>query len=85
MSLPLWDPIALPPDHTMYDINGLPEGLEKWNLQHQAVELWMAETGENPFENPRPWSDEEGMFYVVNDLTGQTVAVALITDAIDDD
>ena len=41
MSLPLWDPIELPPDHTLIDINSIePEPL-RLQLQARALELFV--------------------------------------------
>lgn len=81
MSLPLWDPIDVPPGYTLIDINGVEPDELKFSLQAEAVRLWMDETGDDPFQNPRPWSDEEGMFAIV-DANDEIVGVTIIVDAV---
>lgn len=81
MSIPLWDPIAIPPGHTMVDINGISPPELQLELQGEALQLWLDETGD-PFEE-RDWSDEEGMFAVYEDASGDIVAVTIIVGVED--
>lgn len=78
MSLPLWDPIELPPDFTLIDVNSIEDEDERLLRQSQVLEM----LDENPFENPREWSDDEGMFLVL-DASGAKVGLALILDTED--
>jgi len=76
MSLPLWDPIELPPDHTLIDINSIePEPL-RLQLQARALELFAEVTGEDPTIDPRAWSDEEGCFAIY--VGAEIVGVSLV-------
>ena len=80
MALPLWDPIALPPDYTLVDINSLTPESFMQEMQAQALQLWVDETGE-PF-GERDWSDDEGIF-AVYDGGGDVVGVVIIVDVED--
>lgn len=75
MSLPLWDPIDLPPSYTLVDINSLEEPLRA-EMQAEALRLWIDETGE-PFA-VREWDDNEGIFAVYED--GEIVGISIMTD-----
>jgi len=72
--LPLWDPIALPPDSSLVDINSIePESL-RVELQAQALEAYLDDVGVDAVV--RDWSDAEGMFAVYED--DEIVGVVLI-------
>jgi len=82
MSLPLWDPIQMPPDYTLVDINSLePEELRQ-SMQSQALALWLAEIGEEPGASiVREWSHDEGMF-AVYDAANTIVGITIISDVV---
>lgn len=81
MAIPLWDDIPIPPGHTLVDINGLtPESL-KLQRQGDALTLWIDETGE-PFAE-RDWNDDEGIFVIVEDATGEHIGIQIIVDVED--
>ena len=72
--MPLWDPIALPPDSSLVDINSIePESL-RVELQAQALEAYLDDVGVD--DVVRDWSDAEGMFAVYED--DEIVGVVLI-------
>ena len=72
--LPLWDPIALPPEALLVDINSIePEAL-RVELQARALEAYLADAGVD--DVVRDWSDDEGMFAVYED--DEIVGVVLI-------
>lgn len=75
MSFPLFDPIDLPPNHRLVDVNSLPDE-ECVKHQAAALALWVEETGE---DTPiRDWNDNEGIFVVYegDDIVG----IAIIMD-----
>jgi hypothetical protein len=78
MSLPLWDPVAVPPGTTLVDVNSLEPEAHRVAHQALALELWLEETGE-PFVE-RDWNEGEGMFVVVEDATGDIVGITIIVD-----
>ena len=75
MSLPLWDPIDVPPDWTLVDINSIEDDDERQECQAKAMQAWL-DAGE---EIPREWDDNEGIF-VVRDLSGEVVGIAIVLD-----
>ena len=79
--LPLWEPIPLPPGHTLVDINGLTPQSLMLQRQGEALALWVEETGE-PLAD-REWSDDEGIFVVVEDATGEHVGITIVVDVDD--
>jgi hypothetical protein len=85
MSLPIWDPIELPPDYTLVDINSLdPEPLLQ-EMQARALQEYMNELELGPedfMEIVRDWNDEEGIFAVFN-TDDEIVGVTLIVDVED--
>lgn len=84
MSLPLWDPITLPPNLTLVDINSLTPESKRHECQAVALELWITETGESVEDfAARDWSDDEGMF-VAYDAAGDIVGIVIMTDVEDD-
>jgi hypothetical protein len=80
MSIPLWDPIAVPPGTTLVDINTLTPDAERLKYQALALDLWLEETGE-PF-GERDWNVGEGMFVVVDDATSDVVGITIIVDPV---
>ena len=83
MSLPIWDPIELPPTYTLVDINSLdPEPLLQ-EMQARALAEYIEETGTSWEDlQARDWSAEEGIF-AVYDTDNEIVGVALILDVED--
>ena len=80
MSLPLWDPIALPPDWTMVDVNAIEPEAERQRCQAGALEAWLEEEGLTyADEVVREWSDDEGAFVIV-DADGEKVGFAFILE-----
>lgn len=73
MALPIWDPIEIPPDYTLVDINGIADEDLRLSLQAQALEVWMDETGGE--WQPRLWDPNEGAFAIYDgeELLGITV------------
>ena len=81
MTLPLFDPIDLPPGTILVDVNSLPDG-KREECQGLALQLWMDETGEGPDEfAAREWDDNEGIFVVTEDGTLDTIiGLVVVTD-----
>ena len=79
MSLPIWDPIELPPDTVCVDINSIePESL-RVKLQADALEAYLLEIDAAPdSEVVRDWSDEEGIFAVYED--GEITGLVLLLE-----
>lgn len=75
MALPLWDPIELPPDATLVDVNSIADEVLRGTLQALALEAWIEDTGEDP--TARDWRDDEGIFAVYVD--GEAVGVTIVT------
>ena len=81
MSIPVFDPIQLPPNHVLEDINGIADEEERQTLQAAALEYWMEDMGEDPLDaGGRDWSDNEGIFAVCDTTTGDCVGIAIVTD-----
>lgn len=79
MSLPVWDPIDIPPSVTLIDANGLvPEEL-KQQVQAEGLQIWLDQNrGQMVI---REWQEGEGIFAVYDD--GILVGVTLILDVKD--
>ena len=77
MALPLFDPIALPPNVELVDVNSLEEP-ERTEYQALALEAWVESAGGTWVLDPRDWSDNEGMFIVREN--GETIGVAIVLD-----
>ena len=83
MSLPLWDPIHLPPDYTLVDVNAIEDDDERAACQAKVLDTWRDEEGlAIEDEVLREWDDNEGAF-IVFDGDGVAVGVAIILDVED--
>jgi len=82
MALPLFDSIALPPDSTLVDVNTVADDVEREGYQALALEHWIEETeGASLLDFvEREWDDNEGIFIVVDDASGDVIGVAIILD-----
>jgi hypothetical protein len=77
MSLPLWDPIELPPDTVCVDINSIePESL-RVELQAEALAAYLDDEGVD--DVVRDWSDDEAMFavYEGDEIVGVVLIVGV--------
>lgn len=80
MSLPLWDPIHLPPDFTLVDVNSFADEDERTEYQAAALDAWITENGlESGAGVVRDWNDEEGAF-IVMDSDGNKIGVVFIME-----
>lgn len=80
MSLPLWDPIHLPPDFTLVDVNSFADEDERTEYQAAALDAWITENGlESGAVVVRDWNDEEGAF-IVMDSDGNKIGVVFIME-----
>lgn len=82
MSLPLWDPIEVPPDTTLVDVNAIEDDDLRLQLQGEALDLWIEEQGLS-YEDQivREWSEDEGVFAVYED--GEIVGLTFIVGVED--
>lgn len=79
MSIPLLDPIELPPDWTLVDVQTL-EDAERDRLQGDALGAWADEEGLDLGELvDRNWDPNEGIFAVL-DGVGDLVGVSIVWD-----
>lgn len=81
MSLPLWDPIDVPPGMTLVDVNSIADEDERMSLQAQGLALWIESQGMSLDDDEvvRDWSDSEGMF-VLQDAGGDNVGIVLLVE-----
>lgn len=77
MSLPLWDPIDLPPDWTLIDINSIDDEDLRLKLQGEIMQAWLDDDG----DIPREWSANEGIF-AVYDSANELLGVALMLEVL---
>jgi len=75
--LPLFDPIDLPPNTVLVDINSIEDDDERHGYQAAALELYTEEELEGEFE-PREWDNNEGIFLVSED--GVPIGIAIVYD-----
>lgn len=79
MGLPLFDPIEIPPETTLVDVNTIEDDDERQQYQALALELWVEEENGGDWNlDPREWSDNEGIFVVEED--GEAIGVAIVLD-----
>lgn len=79
MSLPLFDPIELPPDFVLIDINSIEDEDERQQYQALALELWVEEENDGDWVvEPREWHDDEGAFLVTQD--GDPIGIVIVYD-----
>jgi len=78
MSFPIFDPIQLPPDAILVDINSIADETERQRFQAKALDAWIEATGGDyeSFE-PREWSDDEGLFICYEN--GIAIGVAIVS------
>lgn len=74
MSFPLWDPIELPPDAVLIDINSIEDEDFRMQLQAEILQIWIDDEG----ELPREWSGNEGAFAVYENE--ELIGVALMLE-----
>jgi len=83
MSIPLFDPIDLPPGYVLMDVNGLPDD-ERNHWQGVALQIHLDEVFEDPTDfEPIEWSDDEGIFVICEIATEEIVGVAIVTGVED--
>ena len=78
MTLPIFDPIDLPPDTVLIDINSIDEPQRS---QYQAAALmgWAEEVGSDDIlELMRDWADNEGVFVV--EENGERIGLTIVLD-----
>ena len=78
MSFPIFDPISLPPNAVLVDVNSIAADAERTRFQALALGAWIDATGGayDDFE-PREWSNDEGVFVVYED--GAAIGVVIVT------
>jgi hypothetical protein len=80
MSIPLWDPIDIPPEFTLVDVNAIEPEDERLRCQAGALDAWLEEEGlDYTDEVVRDWSSDEGAFVVV-DTDGNKVGFTFILE-----
>lgn len=80
MALPLWDPVAVPPDFTLVDINSIVDDDERMSLQAEALDVWIESQGMSYDDAiAHDWSPSEGMF-ALRDLLGSYVGIVLLVE-----
>lgn len=81
MSLPLFDPIEIPPDTTLVDVNAIEDPEERQICQAAAFALYVDTElgGDWSAVPPRPWDPNEGAFCVL-DEDGTPIGIVLIFD-----
>jgi len=76
MSLPIFDPISLPPNAVLVDVNSIADDVERAKFQALALGAWIDATGTYEDFEPREWSDDEGIFVCYED--GVAIGVAIV-------